>query len=307
MFAIDANLDQEDRWLGLPTSRKANRLVSGVSVLLAALAPDDAEVCVHTLEPMTPDFTALFPVPRLGPARPEHADLRWARHDAKAVNDRRFAHRLATRLGVALPGSAVASSIAELEQLAQARPGAWVAKAPWSASGRSRVRGDGPITGAERASLGTYLELAEQLVYEPWLERLHDVAVCGTVGETVELLPPHSLVTGARGTFIGISLAPPPLEAAEHDQLLAVADHAGRALREAGYRGPFGIDAFVYRHGGERRFHPLCEINARHTFGHVTHALGRRYGVTEMAFGHPPANARPLLSHGDRALAWAVL
>jgi hypothetical protein len=58
--------------------------------------------------------------------------------------------------------------------------------------------------------------------------------------------------------------------------LTATADRVAHALREAGYRGPFGIDAFRWRDAaGAVHLHPLCEINARLTFAHIAHALGR--------------------------------
>jgi hypothetical protein len=46
------------------------------------------------------------------------------------------------------------------------------------------------------------------------------------------------------------------------------------ALRQAGYTGPFGIDAWRYRRpDGKPAFQPLGEINARMTFGLVARAL----------------------------------
>jgi len=42
-------------------------------------------------------------------------------------------------------------------------------------------------------------------------------------------------------------------------------------LRQAGYFGPVGIDAFVYRDAqGHCRLKPIVEINPRHTMGRVT-------------------------------------
>ncbi|CAN5179190.1 hypothetical protein BH11MYX1_BH11MYX1_04520 [soil metagenome] len=69
-------------------------------------------------------------------------------------------------------------------------------------------------------------------------------------------------VNRPNGSFHGIDFAPPRLEVAEHDQLLLVAERAGFALHQAGYRGPFGIDAFVYGTGFERRS-TRCARSAR--------------------------------------------
>lgn len=44
-------------------------------------------------------------------------------------------------------------------------------------------------------------------------------------------------------------------------------ERAGAALRAAGYRGPFGIDAFEHEHGGVRALRTQSEINARYSMG----------------------------------------
>src|SRR5690606_9761133 len=58
-----------------------------------------------------------------------------------------------------------------------------------------------------------------------------------------------------------------PGELRDHERaaLFSRFDDAARALHDAGYFGPFGIDAFRYEAGGEERFQPLSEINARYT------------------------------------------
>jgi hypothetical protein len=52
---------------------------------------------------------------------------------------------------------------------------------------------------------------------------------------------------------------------------------AGDALRAAGYRGPFSIDAYLWRDAdGVLRLQRLSEINARLTFGLVARAAAER-------------------------------
>ena len=54
--------------------------------------------------------------------------------------------------------------------------------------------------------------------------------------------------------------------AQDDDALAGALEVAGRALADAGYHGPFGIDAFRYRDGaGATRLNPLGELNARFT------------------------------------------
>jgi hypothetical protein len=82
-----------------------------------------------------------------------------------------------------------------------------------------------------------------------------------------------------------------------------VAEGVAAALARAGHAGPFGIDGFVYREGARRVLRPFCEINARHTFGHVARALG----CPVLGFGEPPAGARVLIAPAadDPFTAWA--
>jgi hypothetical protein len=51
----------------------------------------------------------------------------------------------------------------------------------------------------------------------------------------------------------------------------------------------------------------MCELNARHTFGHVARALAARYGTRVLGFGSPPPDARILVAPGDDdpVTAWA--
>ena len=78
------------------------------------------------------------------------------------------------------------------------------------------------------------------------------------------------------------------------------------ALRGAGYHGPFAIDAFAYRDGAARRFHPVCEINARYSFGWIAHALAARLGTTKLGFGRAPDGARLLLDAPGGVTVWSA-
>ena len=300
MFHILANLDQEERWLGTTLTRKVKERISVMAVLLDILAPPDEDTTIWTLAPVAelelrPPRRDRRPVIAVG--TPPQIDLAWCSPDARRFNDRRYAHALARELGCALPGATQVRSLAELDAYLAAGPdAAWVAKAPWSSAGRHRVFGaNRTLEGESRVAAERLVALAGAVTVEPWLDRICDVAVCGVIGDEVRVEPPHAIHTDPRGGFRGIGLERPPLEAAEHDQLLVTAERVAHALQQAGYRGPFGIDAFVYRDQGERRLHPLCEINARYTFGHIARALGTRLGVTRLGFdkwGRPELTGR---------------
>jgi hypothetical protein len=94
---------------------------------------------------------------------------------------------------------------------------------------------------------------------------------------------------------VGIELAPPPLTPEELAQLDKVVDEARAELLREGYAGPFSVDAFVYRLAEARLLHAPCEINARYTFGHVAHALAKRYGAVRLGFGDAPPGTTVLV------------
>jgi hypothetical protein len=138
------------------------------------------------------------------------------------------------------------------------------------------------------------------LVVEPWLPRTLDLGVTARVDSgRVTAAAPHTLLCDGRGAFLGIDLAEPPLERAHREQLDRTVEAAGAALAGIGYEGPFTVDAFVHPGG----LH-VCEVNARHTFGHVARAIGARV----LGFSPPPPGARVLIAPvpGDPSTAWTT-
>jgi hypothetical protein len=286
-----ANLDCEARWAGAPLGGRVLRRISAVSALLAYLAPDDPEVWAPA--PVDPARLTIARRLTMRVGTPARWDLAWADPGAKAANDRRLALAVHERLGTLLPGQRAITSIDELP-----RAGAWVAKAPWSAAGRDRIHGHGPASDEQRVYAGRLLQRCGALLVEPWLERRLDLGVTARIDAgRVTASPPHTLVCDARGGFLGIDLAEPPLAREHRAQLDAFVAATGDALASLSYSGPFSVDAFVHPGG----LH-ACEINARHTFGHVARALGARV----LGFGPPPAGAHVLVgpTADDPTTAW---
>lgn len=304
-FVIHANLDCEARWAGSALPAAIATRVSYYAALLAALAPLDHDCEVWAPAAIDPSrllAAPQWPPPAMHVGTPPHVDLAWAT-DAKAVNDRRLAHEIAASIGASLPGARTITSPDELATVT----GPWVCKAPWTTAGRDRCHGTGAPTTEQRTRLERLIERFGALVFEPWLDRVLDVGVCATVhpDQRVDVLAAHGLVTDARGTFLGVDLAAPALTLEEFVRLHEVTLAVGAALAERGYLGPFAIDAFVYREGEHRRLHPLCEINARYTFGWIARALQRRLGITRLGFSSPPEDATVLIAPADDGItAW---
>jgi hypothetical protein len=299
---IYANLDQEAEWAGHPLPVRVKRRISAAAALLGALVPHgEAEIWA----PAEVEATRLRRPVVMKVGRPPRWDLAWAEPAAKAANDRRLAHAVEAELGAAVAGAcAFAMAEGALDALAAhaSRLGRWVAKAAWTAAGRDRVIGDGAPTGEQMTYLGRMLGRVGAIVVEPWLERMFDLGVC--VWPDGEVAPAHTLLVDARGGFVGIDAAPPPLTDGEQAQLARAIDATRQALARVAYRGPFTIDAFVYREGGERKLRPVCEINARYSFGHVARALGAR----TLGFGPAPAGAEILVDAipDDPFSAWIL-
>ena len=323
------NLDCEARWAGVALPGAVRQRISLYATLFAACAPDDADGGSAAGErheiwlPARIDPARLVAHPGWTPPQvrapgdaPGPIDLAWADPAAMAANNRARALAIAGELGVALPGARIVASLAELDvHLAGSggfagRP--WIVKARWTAAGRDRARGTGDALGGElRARIARMLARFGPLVFEPWLDRVADLGVCGEIaaGGEVRLRAPHGIVTDPHGGFLGIELSA-PIDRAIAASLCAVASAAAaRVAAQTGYRGRFAIDAFVYRDPatGAHRLHPLCELNARHSFGWVAWALARRLGIRRLGFDAPPPGATVLIAPGDdRVTAWCA-
>jgi hypothetical protein len=198
---------------------------------------------------------------------------------AQRVNHRGFALSLALERGWALPSAAVVRDVGDLERLLAAGAasagvdGAWVLKAPLSAAGRERMRyRDVEIGRGDRVRIERLLARFGELQFEPWVDRVLDLACAGIVHPGgVRMFAPHRLDNDPRGVFRAAIIddagdAGP--EEAQRDEVQAAGQAAGEALAAAGYRGPFSVDAYLWRDPtGAIRLQPMSEINARLSFG----------------------------------------
>ena len=229
---------------------------------------------------------------------PADADLAWGDVSdiAMDVNDRRFALDLQRKLGCALPAAAAATDFDEADRAVAAAAAAsdsrkWIVKAAHSAAGRGRVGARGsPPEERFRNGIDKLLDLYSVVVVEPWMHRVADYGASATVTDAGAAdIALHALDNTARGDFRGIALPAAGLTPDEEAEFRRVVGAVGAALAERGYRGPFGVDAFRWRDAkGRHSFHPLCEINARHTFGWVARRFADRIAA---ATGRPRAVA----------------
>ncbi len=189
------------------------------------------------------------------------------------VNHRRFSASLTPTL----PGARFVTTIDEaLALLASPSPsGTWLLKRAFGFAGRGhrRVEG-GALSDADRAWLRASLGPGAGLSIEPLVARTLDVGQHGYVARegTLTLGEVTAQEVDARGTWRGSLRAPAgTLLPDEQRALREAAEESGAALREAGYFGPFGVDAFRWMDtAGKARFNARCEINARYSMGWAT-------------------------------------
>ncbi len=230
---------------------------------------------------------------------------------ARTVNSKAFSQRKAADHGLE-PGmfqharvvdrvTALQEHLAEVPEPVAAQ---WTLKPLWGFAGGGRTAGSGrTLAPGTRRALEARLALDGAVVFEPWVTRVSDHSTQLWVGgpTDVRVVFQGTLLNTPGGRYLGnVDVAPGSPQAAHHAALAAAATQSGRWLAEAGYRGPAGVDAFVYRdalRGGAHTLRPVVEINARFTLGFVAGVvvrMAREYGSVA-----PRANVRFTLADDD--------
>jgi hypothetical protein len=278
------NLDAEDELARggphTPTKETQARVEGLLPLLRSLMQPEDEVVWPGVGQPLRaqvgrawcPTRWACEQIKRAGlqaPAVPSPAVLR-------EVNHRRFAHAL----GQALPGARFVQTEGELiEVLSDARLLAsvsaernWLMKRPLGYAGRGRRKiASGEPNAADRVWIEAALRSGDGLQIEPLVERERDFGLHGWLEADGALIlgEPTVLNIDPSGRWLSSERAAPGvLEPAEREVLIENAESTARALKQAGYFGPFGLDAFRWRApNGTLHFQPRCELNARYSMG----------------------------------------
>jgi uncharacterized ferritin-like protein (DUF455 family) len=171
-----------------------------------------------------------------------------------------------------------------------------VVKQPIGLAGSNAIRLLEPgLRESQRRWMARKLASGQQLVIEPWLERLLDFSVqLEMTPGALKLCGYTGLLNDAKGQYQGNWAEPhhhtriPVKVVAQFDEPRQVSRHLLQLyaelfamledeLRRADYLGPVGIDAFVYRDAASQpRLKPVVEINPRYTMGRVLVELMRQ-------------------------------
>lgn len=178
----------------------------------------------------------------------------------RRVSSRRFSAELGQTLSNASFHSDTDSILARLAATSQA----WRLKRAYSVAGRGQRRLRGEPTDDDLAWIRASMPHGIQL--EPELDIVDELSIHGWIDEGSrghEICEPMYVAYDAHGAFINTNektVAPDVATA-----LITEAEQVAEALRSAGYFGPFGVDAILYRDGSLTRLNPRSEINPRFT------------------------------------------
>lgn len=251
-------------------------------------APADAEVV-----PWGWSATIVNAIESAGLVVPEHP----APEVVRLVNSRSFSFEIEQREHCELPGAAVVHSLAELEPVLRRLSPAgeirrWVIKANWSNSARERLLGEGTkLTEANADWIRSRLERDGVVAIEPWgaIEREAGIQWDIRPGEPPTLLGIVPLLSAADGRYRGSEFSPEAATLAAWTEVVEVSRRAATQVRDAGYFGPLGIDACLYRNDdGTLAARPVQDINARWTMGRLAlgwRRLGDKFGCWEFGEG----------------------
>ncbi len=207
----------------------------------------------------TPRALAHFAALGIQPEPHPHAEL------LRRVNHRLFAHEL----GGSLPAQQYFTEHEPLAALLRRAERPWLLKRPLAFAGRGQMRFYGPITEKQWSWLEVSLE-QDGLIVEPLVTPMLELCLHGFVwrDQHFELGRVCVQEVTERGVFRAVRLAVPgEISEPEHLALLESGERVARALAEASYFGPFGLDAHRHQLDGRVGFCALSEINARYTMG----------------------------------------
>lgn len=274
------NLDADVELAAAPAYQPTNAVRAAMAphvVQLAAslIAPDDVLIDETSASGIARGLVgrAFCPTPRAiamlrrAGAEPE---AHPTREILRSVNDRAFC----ASLGATLPDGAfhreLDSALHHLERVPTIAL-RWRVKRAFGMAGRGQrvVPAGSPLADADhvfvRAGIG---EGGVQI--EPNVPIERELAQHGMLGRDGSLRTGRLVVQECdrRGQWLSTRIADEDAASIFGTAVRSEVDRVAIALHAAGYYGPFGVDAFVYRDlQGRARLQPRSEINARYSMG----------------------------------------
>jgi hypothetical protein len=168
-------------------------------------------------------------------------------------------------LGQTMPKAAFVTSLEDARAILRGDPvpgSGWRIKRAWGMAGRGHRVVDAAPRDADVAFLASWIAEGGAQI-EPNVRIVREWALHGLVSNgSVRLGVQTEQRVDASGAWIGSALAD-----VASPEISAEAERAGRALANAGYFGPFNVDAFAYEDGDRVVLRARSEINARYSMG----------------------------------------
>lgn len=156
-----------------------------------------------------------------------------------------------------LPGAKCLNTQEEIEDWLKTTRGPKVLKTPFGTAGSGHIK-------LPQLDSTPRVPNRGPMVGEPWVERVLDFSTQWLDGKLLGTTLFENEASGAyKGTYVG------SVESWAFDEHLKVAGPLIEKIGKLGYSGHVGIDAFIYLWEGEKRVHPVVEINARKTMSWV--------------------------------------
>jgi hypothetical protein len=197
----------------------------------------------------------------------------------RRVNHRRFY----LELGGGAPGARYVTDATELEATlrdSRFRPGMF--KRPFGFAGRGQRRIQGQPSEDDRRWLGASLRRGGLLI-EPWLELSLEVGLHGSIDAAGQVRFGQICVQEINAFRCWVAsrrASSKDIDGAQAAALRQRARSVAEALFAAGYHGPFGVDAYLWRTpSGSIELNSLGELNARYTMGYAVGMSEPRMGA----------------------------
>jgi len=223
-------------------------------------------------------------------------DSLW-NEEIRSLFTKSFGAGVAKELGDSV-SSVLCRSVEELEQELQRQNQQGhdevVIKNPYGVSGRGFIiiKSGKKVESSVRSQAERVLEKQGEVLVEPWLTRVLDFSVQYEMEDTgLRRIGIIRLENDRRGQFracvCGTKFCqgmPSELARFMMEKALPVYEQQSQLtrlleerLQQVGYRGPVGIDAFVYRTENEElTLRQVCEVNPRYTMGRLTLELSKK-------------------------------
>lgn len=184
---------------------------------------------------------------------------------------RRVMHRrFALELGGGAPGARYVSDDAELSRALREPLDAWLFKRAYGFAGRGQRRIIGAPSPDDRRWLADSLRQGG-FVAEPWLTLVRELSVHGMIDSSGRFELGRLCVQETNAYRAWVSTRPAHAEDVSSAQAASLMERSAQvatALAGAGYFGPFGIDAYLFRtSSGAVELNSLSELNARYSMG----------------------------------------